>query len=669
MHEDERWTLDPVQGRRAPSSSGERAAVGLGVFLVLVAAIIGVANMAGIDVRLQLVGPTPSAQPDPARTARPTPSARPLREIALELGTPAPEPRPYASRSAWVRALADLPILTTPVSANAIGTVLAGEAVLVELADEDEPGAHPGWAQIVDPGPYGWVDVSDPERAEVVEHWWWEPTAEVWRLTAGGDSFVALGTGDEGLLHARRQSLLVSTDGAEWRRSPAPQDREWGGMAAYGPAGWLMAVEDGQGSVWISQSEDGISWEWLGGLTETGNGYPIDFTGSADGYALLFMDWQVGTVRPWFSTDGIWWREGADPGLETYPSGRITALLDGYLVWSGWGLFGGPGPGDVGYAAFSVDGRAWQEVTDGPTGINPQVAGEPALAIDADPTTGETRVWRGDRSSGRLVWSRDEQAERTFAGSAVSTLAAHGQQAWAFGWDRRSQETQAWAFDGSAWRRMAVPDGLEAPPRLLAAGPAGVVAAGGVFGERGLHPGFWHLGTDGQWHPEQAPVYGAPPVIDRAGCGPAPDDLLEVMVLDAAMAVACHGDRDLTFRAWSSSCDGCYYRGNGTYQPAWLVAPTDNQLHLGPFRSDGGPWATAVLPPDIEPRAEWRDAWLEVTAHYDDPAAATCRTDPAADEIAWWLGPQAVIDQCRRTLVVSEVRVLEPGELHDGQEP
>ena len=49
------------------------------------------------------------------------------------------------------------------------------------------------------------------------------------------------------------------------------------------------------------------------------------------------------------------------------------------------------------------------------------------------------------------------------------------------------------------------------------------------------------------------------------------------------MRIACFGDAPLTFRAYSSDCEGCYYEYRGSADPEWLVQPTDtNRLYLSP---------------------------------------------------------------------------------------
>lgn len=64
-----------------------------------------------------------------------------------------------------------------------------------------------------------------------------------------------------------------------------------------------------------------------------------------------------------------------------------------------------------------------------------------------------------------------------------------------------------------------------------------------------------------------------------------------------------------------------------------------------------------VLDPSLGFDDAWVRTWVEVTGHFDDPAAATCRWIPSPAEEQWYAGRQQVIDGCRQQFVVTAVRL------------
>jgi hypothetical protein len=86
--------------------------------------------------------------------------------------------------------------------------------------------------------------------------------------------------------------------------------------------------------------------------------------------------------------------------------------------------------------------------------------------------------------------------------------------------------------------------------------------------------------------------------------------------------------------------------------------PIRNQLYLSPVETTGDWWSSVVVDPSLEMDPGWKDAELELTGHFDDPAAASCHYEPGSDELVWWSGQRQYIDQCRRTFVVTEVTVV-----------
>jgi hypothetical protein len=318
-------------------------------------------------------------------------------------------------------------------------------------------------------------------------------------------------------------------------------------------------------------------------------------------------------------------------------------------------------PGSVG--AFSVDGIAWTGVDDGPNGVNLGLADfhGRVVGIDLDRTSLDPRVWSGSVAQGRIVWQRQEASDKVFTGAVVTQVVSDGRRVYAFGWDWSTEQPLVWTGNGVEWVREALPETFGGPPVAAAAGPHGPVVLGYRHSFRGANPIVWHRTSAGDWLPEPEPLLAFVPNPTADECAPLPTDLLEFIVVDSAAIIACYGDAPITFEAFSVRCDGCAYEEEGNPQPAWLLSPGTNQLFLSPEdRNDGSWWNTAVLGPDLTFDSAWTDKWIEVTGHFDDPAAATCRRDVSADSVSYWTGLQATVDQCRQNFVVTQVTVLSP---------
>jgi hypothetical protein len=246
-------------------------------------------------------------------------------------------------------------------------------------------------------------------------------------------------------------------------------------------------------------------------------------------------------------------------------------------------------------------------------------------------------------------------------GGVVGQLVSDGTRLFAFGWDLATEEALVWTRDGQQWVRSSLPDSFGGIPMVAAAGPRGSVVVGYRRSLRGDNPVFWHRSATGRWLPEADPILVGVPDPSGDDCPALPDEFLEYIVVDAAAVVSCHGAKPITFRAYSVVCNGCSGTMEGNPAPAWLLNPQTDQLWLSPDDVHTDWTSTAVLDPSLVPRdPAWTRAWLEVTGHFDDPAAATCQREPVADEIAYWYGVQSFIDQCRMTFVVTDVTVISP---------
>jgi hypothetical protein len=645
--------LETESGMRPRSAISDRVLVGLAGIVLIGGMLVAAGNILRGDSKTASASLAPSS----TESHLPTPTPRVLQLVQLEQGTPA-DVTAQSGFEGWVRAKADIAIRSGPViNAPLVATLRKG--ALAYAAQHDEFVGNSPWLNITEPEP-GWIYDTDLvaryESSEV------QVSGGINYLAAGPDGFLALGHPPDASNQSMSPYPIQSGDGIGWRFGSSDAFGGWDvSTATWGPAGWLAAgyVPAGDNYVtWLWSSADGLQWQSLGAMAGTDIGDPGQLVASDDGYLLKTgADERSGSPIFWFSADGGTWQETADPrGFGAANEAlRAIGIPDGFYIWGG-----GSGPA---WAAFSVNGRVWAKVDTGPEGESMQLieAGSELLAIDADPDTGAPRVWVGAFDRRHVAWQRETGDDNAFAGAVVTALVWDGQRAYAFGWDRPTEQPLVWTRDADSWTRRGLPESFGGIPHSAAAGPAGVVVIGQRPTLRGDNPIMWHQTVTGSWLPEPRPIFEAVPNPTAAGCPSAPRDLAAFMVLDLAAAPVCFGDAQITMRAWSVRCQQCWGSGAGLGEPAWLVAPTTNQLYLSPIKLiQADEWSTSMIlaPPVVWDPIANAGTWVELTGHFDDPAAATCRYIPAVPELPNWRGQQAIIDNCRQTFVVTGVRAV-----------
>jgi hypothetical protein len=664
MTDRDRFELEMSPGTQPPSGLGDRVLVGLALFALVGGAVIAVGNVLRDNAELAHASVAPSAAP--TGTPRPRPSPEPPRVVTLEQ----PDvrvPSGYGQEggfSGWIRANADIVIRASPLpDATEIGILRQGEAA---YANEQGDAAGTGWLALDPPAPQGWVLSVDGE-IELVRRYEqpvYPTSGYIGALVAGSDGFVAIGSPPRDDTNNYQPSYpMVSIDGAEWRAaSPGTFDGQEVHAIAWGPAGWLAAGQfygPSGTEVWIWRSAgNGLGWSPLGRMPRGLAEYASQLMASDAGYLLESWEPNRGDSTLWSSTNGLTWNEATDPAIVRSPdSNRMTvAVPAGFYSWE-VGSTAVPISG-----AFSPDGQRWAAVEGGPLGLNPRLSGigNRILGIDADPKTMATRVWVTSVLDNRLEWSRVPEADEAFRGGGVSQLVTDGERYFAFGWDRATDAPLVWTGDGLQWQRAELPAAFIGIPQPAAAGPGRVVVVGHRPTLRGDNPIFWHRTSGGRWIPEPEPAFDVVPDPPADACPPLPSDFLDFTVLDRAAATVCYPEVPITFRAWSVPCQGCYDPNPGVAEPAWLASPTANQLFLSPIESDAGWSMSVVLGPSLQLDRAWSRAWLELTGHFDDPAAASCHSEPTRDDLAYWSGQGWIVDQCRQTFVVTGVTFV-PG--------
>jgi hypothetical protein len=454
--------------------------------------------------------------------------------------------------------------------------------------------------------------------------------------------------------------VAFSGDGVRWEVTDLPAGI---GSFAWGPAGWLAVATDFRRespTMGIWHSSDGLHWDSLGYAPQgLGGAQPADIVGSDAAYLISTFGRGLANgpeMLTWWSQDGVTWRQNGDP-LAGHPSGSavFVGLPSGFYTWDSALISA--------RAAFSTDGSHWAPIDGGPAGQNVHVVqvGSRIVALAGDPASGAVRSFAG-RIAGQTVawdapagmaWSQD-------SGSiGLAALVSDGTRALGFAWKRETDAVVAWeSLDGAEWRPVALPgNAFGGIPRSVVGGPTGIVVVGYRQTARGENPVLWHRTASGWWAPEPSPLVNLVPDPPRSDCPAAPRNGLDFVLIDRPLAVACLGNTPITFQAWSVRCDGCNGGATGTYEPAWLAAPGVNQLFLSPI--NGGSATSVVLPAltDI-PDPAWTPKVLELTGHFDDPAAKSCRWAPSPDEDAWYPGQRGFVDYCRQQFVLTAVNVI-----------
>ena len=667
MFEPEDIDLTTSRGQRPSSTAGDRMMVGLAALALVGGGLIAIGKVLPSSDPSQAAEVTATPQPTeasaPSVTPRPTPTARPLRSFQLATGSAPAVWREDYSINHWVRALEDVPIWTnTTDGALKMGVIRAGEAALVIEPPRDLD--IDAWYQVEAPLS-GWVRREIRGRTVFkVERHFQLGTGWLDRLVAGPDGFAALGLVPSGQ-NDYRPLVAGSSDGRRWAVSTFGGSSQFFGLSvAHGPAGWLgvQLVQEGPGGSpkpWVWRSDDLAEWELLGSMDGLIGSGPGQLVGTDAGYVMATVSggYGSGSVSLWFSSDGLLWSERLSPGIASDGSElNLTGTSLGFYA------HGSRADGSA-IAAYSVDGWSWTDVVDDfDQLIGVAAAGEALIAIDRTPL-GVARTWRGTIAGERLTWAPDDDGDGALEGAALTGVVSDGTTTMAFGWERATQAPQWWIRTGSDWQQGSFPEAYQGIPRVAAAGPAGIVVAGGTSSLFGLDPLIWHY--DGAtWQPQQGTVIEPVRGPTQEECAAVEADIIDLMNGGSLIRTACFGDAPLTIRGWVLSCQDCYYYGQGRGRPAWLMQPRQERiLLLSPLETDAG-WGTldAVLARSLRRHPGWTGRLVEVTGHFDDPAAASCQWFPPPPDEQWFGGRQDSVNQCRGRFVVTSVQPVGDSE-------
>lgn len=648
-----RIQLEPTEGQRAPASAGERLLVGLaavvlggGLLLAILGSIVGGEEVAKASPTAGATASGEARTPRPSRTPRPAPTPM---VVTVEPGSPPTDPMPNAFFG-WIRATVDVSIMSAPEpDARELGILGVGDLAWVEPA-WDQPDLDPAWLRVVEPVPMGWIRADEGgEEVELIGQADWGQWTDILQIIPIPGGFAMQGSGT-GIGPAGEAFLATSADGSRWEMREAPFDLHWGPSAmAWGPSGLLgMSVDWATSDLWVWMSGDATAWSPLGRLSDV---YPDRLVASPAGY--LMTSWG-NRYTVWFSSDGSTWHEIPDAGELTMDGAEFFAGDIGFYAWDSSDPLGRGG-------AYSPDGRNWTRVNHGPGGQGLRVAelGAGMLALEPAEEAGPPVVWLSVADGWRELGEQDELGD-----VAITALVSDGRRAVAFGWERTTEEAfAASTTDGTTWDRISLTDeGFQGIPRVAAAGPRGVVV---VVGYRptlaGQNPVVWRELADGSWASEPEPLLELAAEPAPGDCPDRPADVLGLLMADRATTVACFGSESLALRLWATPCGDCHWEApeGATYEPAWLAAPGVNQIHVAPIETRSAWIGSLVLHPSVEADLPPAGSWVQVTGHFDDAAATSCRRDPAPNEEWWYTGRQSIIDDCRKQFVVTELELVD----------
>jgi hypothetical protein len=638
--------IETVEGLRPRGTFGERVLIGVAGLALIGGALLAVGNLLPDDPDAGRAPASATASPTPRASGTPRPSAPP-RVITLErIPAPpavAPEPRFFG----WIRTRGEVPLLAAEGSDDVLEILPAGFVGHATNMGGSGTQSAPGWLSVDAPDRSGWIDASDSTLIERFPDAPYRGGSEVYGLAAGASGFVAWGADPDGSL-----LIVSSSDGATWRAADAPLTANAYVIGvAHGPLGWLAAVmtfPSGEMSVPLYalwQSDDGLDWQPLGSFP----GDLAQISGAAAGYIVLTTTNGGGVI--WQSSDGVTWHELTNVGLARVGQwGAITSVSDGFLVRATGGS-----------SLFSRDGVTWIPGDDGPHGevLHVIETWDGLLAVDEQPA-GTPRTWHGTIGTQGITWEHRSLMDGALDGTRIAALVPDGDPGLAIGWDTATGDPVAWRMSVAGWRSEPFPAAeIGGVPTMVAAGPAGMVAVGYRPTLTGTNPVFWHRAEDG-WHPETSPVITPAPAPSLDRCAPLPTDALTFSSLDVPLAIACHGDASITFRAFAVDCRDCFGGAPvDDYDPSWLADYATSQLVVSPI--DSGYWLGTPLA--LRPPLAFDQAWagheIEITGHFDDPAASSCTFLPGPTTTPWRLVPQEIVNTCRLRFVVTAVTLVD----------
>ncbi len=513
-------------------------------------------------------------------------------------------------------------------------------------------------------------------------------SASVGSLVPTPSGFAVLGneyTGD-----GTSPAFVVSgtADGSTWTRlAVSPGGSLFSAMAG-GPLGWVGATEDRSGpsvatTMW--SSSDGITWEALreqagiGTSSLDGLGSLAPMAAGPHGFAITGYKSTAGSgvSGVWVSPDGRTWAEAtalSDKGFD-----QVLVLPDGFLAITNGCCAGLRG------AEFSTDGVIWRDLSVD-TG-SPFGAGyERGALISA---TGSTVVVLGMGSSGNIEvvtgsfannagqtgvpWNHRTEADPAFAGDSVSAMTSSGGNLGVVGYDRTTFAPITWTSkDGMSWDRTSLDAsafGGGVPFRVAISGATGstsMAAVGYRVNSAGdIRDELWRSDDGSTWSAVGGDLLGALPVAPTGPCpATTPTAIEDFLAMAPPLWPVCFGSQTLKIRGVISDCGGCGGATGEQGSPSWLIDPLGySAVYLVPriVPADTNHAAfTIMINPAHPVTVPVAGTYVELTGHFADPAAATCRIHPFPGGFGPVVPKGRTVAVCEQTFVLTGIRTL-PG--------
>jgi len=484
-------------------------------------------------------------------------------------------------------------------------------------------------------------------------------TLQMLSVATSGDTVVAVGLGPRGAA-----AWSMGPDGI-WRRAPdipSFQGSEMRDVVA-SPPGFVAVGQHGdQAAAWTSV--DGTSWnlasvEPAGATPDSDDGsFMARVTAGPRGLIAVGpgAHSDIGPAE-WSSPDGLDWAVVVDPIPAIGTAEDIGLMPDGSFVIVGAPPVDG---GSTDEAWRSTDGLTWTALPGlRDTWVHAVAPWKGGIVVvgnvsDLDAGTQSPAVWVM-ASDG--TWERTKDvpgatAERDVDMTAVSATA-----------DRLivtgpgpAGDIGVWISDDArSWTLIDSP-GLKGPegefePRDIAIDGSGVV----VVGEFPNHDSSSTWSASVWTDPAPSQPAGATPVLVAHPCPTATSTLVDVAEMTPDERLACYGGHDLTLRGYLGQYGDSGLNGDPP-TPRWLADDTSCCRPFLPLA--GRPQDVIYLPVAFDPTRQrglnLADGTpIQVTGHFDDSRARTCR---GGGESA-----KAAIASCRRQFVVmSYTRIDQP---------
>jgi hypothetical protein len=455
--------------------------------------------------------------------------------------------------------------------------------------------------------------------------------------------------------------------------------------AGSGSTTLLIGADTKSGALISWTSADGSHWErhWLDGST-FGGGLPQGLVAGGPGFVALGWD-PTGAPRTdavvWSSSNGVDWAEDPDPSGHFDGTLTTVAATSSAVVATVCCTASGASS-----LRTSSDGIVWQVSTppgaDETGSVRAAAAGDAFLAlsnVDEGPVNGKTVLVAWRSRDGR-TWTRDDAIVGRVAGlgyvtdvieagdgftllnasgnvhviaddGSISTVgppvsyaspipgpagllwlgATDSEVGACFEtWVDRADRTQiSQPADSACATTTDRPDGvIPVPDGWLAISAKTATSDTTVWALRPVASVTAVAAPDGPMSvpPTSAlPVLPTGPLSASVPCPADPISIGEVIGLDLFNRAACFGSRQLRFRAWVVDPGEGYGGACMEVVTAWLQPCVLPDWWLAPDRT-GTVRLDAVRRPGAVGDLKGVGRWVNVTGHFDDPAAATCRS-------------------------------------------